>query len=115
MLFMVRVCIHVIVFVPPVGQTKGKQVDPKEGCQASGDIIPCFLNCFHDDGSIADEECDDGSMPNGSTVAPDLVLGANDGDKHPQYIQHYQEDRSQQDKGDVKRDIGKGLVTGMKR
>jgi hypothetical protein len=37
-------------------------------------------------------------LPNGSTVAPDLVLGANDGDKHPQCIQHYQEDRSQENK-----------------
>jgi hypothetical protein len=46
-------------------------------------------------------------LPNGSTVTPDLVLGANDGDKHPQCIQHYQEDRSQQDKGDVKRDVKK--------
>jgi hypothetical protein len=40
-----------------------------------------------------------------------LALGANDGNKHPQYIQHYQEDRSQQDKGDIKRDVKRGLVT----
>jgi hypothetical protein len=44
-----------------------------------------------------------------------LVLGANDGEKHPQCIQHYQEDRSQEDKRDIERDIGKGLVTGMER
>jgi hypothetical protein len=72
--------------------------------------IICFLNRFHHNGSIDDEERDDG-LPNGSTVAPDLVLGANDGDKHPQCIQHYQEDRSQQDKGYIKRDVKNGLVT----
>jgi hypothetical protein len=50
-------------------------------------------------------------LPNGSIVAPDLVLGANDGKKHPQYIQHYQEDRSQEDKRDIEKDV----VTGMER
>jgi hypothetical protein len=34
-------------------------------------------------------------------VAPDLVLGTNDGKNHPQCKQHYQEDRSQEDKRDV--------------
>ncbi len=69
------------------------------------DIIPCFLNHFHHHGSFADEECDNG-LPNGSTVAPDLVLGANDGENHPQYKEHHQEDR---------KDIDKGLVTRMER
>jgi hypothetical protein len=40
-------------------------------------------------------------------VTPDLVLGTND----PQCKQHYQEDRSQEDK----RDIEKGLATRMER
>ena len=113
-LFTARACVRVFVFVPPIRETQGKQVDPQEGRQASREIIPHALNRFHHDGSIPDEERDDG-LPNGSTVTPDLVLGANDGDKHPQCIQHYQEDRSQQDKGDVKRDVKKGLVTRMER
>jgi hypothetical protein len=44
-------------------------------------------------------------------VTPDLVLGTNDGKNHPQCKQHYQEDRSQEDK----RDVEKGLTTGMER
>jgi hypothetical protein len=111
---MARACVCVFVFVPPIQETQGKQVDPQEGHQALREIIPHALDRFHHDGSIPDEERDDG-LPNGSTVTPDLVLGANDGKKHPQCIQHYQEDRSQEDKRDVERDIGKGLVTGMER
>jgi hypothetical protein len=98
-LFRARACVSVFVFVPPVRETQGKQVDPQKGCQA-----------LRDDGSIPDEEHDDG-LPNGSTVAPDLVLGTNESKKHPQYKQHYQEDRSQEDK----RDIEKGLITRMER
>jgi hypothetical protein len=112
--FTARACVRVFVFVPPIRETQGKQVDPQEGRQASREIIPHALDRFHHDGSVPDEERDDG-LPNGSTVTPDLVLGANDGEKHPQCIQHYQEDRSQEDKRDVERDVGKGLVTGMER
>jgi hypothetical protein len=111
---MARACVCVFVFVPPIQETQGKQVDPKEGRQASREIIPRALNRFHHDGSVPDEERDD-SLPNGSTVTPDLVLGANEGKKHLQCIQHYQEDRSQEDKRDVERDIGIGLVNGMER
>jgi hypothetical protein len=103
MLFAARVCI--CVFVSPVREIQGKQVDPQEGHQALRDIIPCFLNCFHLDWSIADEECDNG-LPNSSTVTPDLVLGANDSENHPQCKQHHQKDR---------RDIEKDLATRMER
>jgi hypothetical protein len=109
-LFMAQACIHVFVVVSPIRETQGKQVDPQEGHQALRDIIPCFLDHFHHHGSISDEECDNG-LPNGSTVTPDLVLGTNDSKNYPQCKQHYQEDRSQEDK----RDIEKGLATRMER
>ncbi len=100
-LFTVRACIRVfVVVVSPIRETQGKQVDPQEGCQALRDIIPCFLDCFHHHGSISDE---DNGLPNGSTVIPDLVLGTNDSKNHPQCKQHYQEDRSQEDKGMLRR------------
>jgi hypothetical protein len=110
MLFMVQACIRVFVVVSPIRETQGKQVDPQEGRQASRDIIPCFLDHLYHHGSISDEECDD-CLPNSSTVTPDLVLGPNDSENHPQCKQHYQEDRSQEDK----RDIEQGLATGMER
>jgi hypothetical protein len=114
MLFMAQACIHVFIFVPPIQKTQGKQVDPQEGRQASREIIPHSLDHFYHDGSIPDEECDN-NLPNGSTVTPNLVLGANDSEKHPQCIQHYQEDRSQEDKRDIERQVGKGLVTRMEK
>jgi hypothetical protein len=45
-------------------------------------------------------------LPNSSTVTPDLVLGANDSENHPQCKQHHQKDR---------RDIEKDLATRMER
>jgi hypothetical protein len=33
------VCIHVFVVVSPIRETQGKQVDPQEGCRASGSTL----------------------------------------------------------------------------
>jgi hypothetical protein len=44
---------------------------------------------LHHHGSISDEECDDG-LPNGSNVAPDLVLGTNDG-KHQRIKKNFKD------------------------